>query len=124
MGNVVRARASEFLHLFREDYFDFIYIDGSHYYEDIVEEIRLSKKLAKKSFSILCGDDYEMLHNAELMEFARMHPNRDFIYHPSGVYFHPGVMLAIHEELGEVNMENGFWWIFCCDGDWTKTKSD
>jgi hypothetical protein len=25
-------------------------------------------------------------------------------------------MLAVHEEFGEVGMEEGFWWVFCKDG--------
>jgi hypothetical protein len=114
--NVVRARAGSFLKQLRPDQFDFIYIDGSHYYADIKTDIQCAKSLAKDSFSIICGDDCEALPTENLLAFAKQNVTRDFIQHPSGTSFHPGVMLAISEEFKDVNMKNGFWWIYKRNG--------
>ena len=57
----------------------------------------------------------------ELADFARRNPGRDQVIHPGGKAMHPGVLLAVHEEIGEVNIENGFWWVLRRDGAWTRS---
>lgn len=45
---------------------DFIYIDGAHDYENVKEDLRLSKKLihqSKKYKGTICGDDYSITDN-------------------------------------------------------------
>ena len=78
-----------------------------------------AKRLARDDFALVCGDDYEQMGNDELLDFARRNLDRDFVSLPNGVGFHPGVMLAIAEEFGRVNMRNGVWWIYRRNGQWS-----
>jgi hypothetical protein len=113
---LIRGRASRVLDLFREQLFDFIYIDGSHYYGEVKRDIALAKSLSKAEFSIVCGDDLETQDPA-LIEVAKLAQDRDFITF-NGVGFHPGVALAVSEAFEQVNTSNGFWWTICRNGVW------
>jgi hypothetical protein len=111
---VIRGNSEAVCKDFRDGIFDFIYIDGDHKYSSVATNIRDAKRLAKNSFSLICGDDLEKMPAADLLKVARENLTRDYLRHPHG--FHPGVMVAVHEEFGEVNMINGFWWVFKKDG--------
>lgn len=112
--DIVRGDSDRVLSRMRDDQFDFIYIDGDHKYAGIKQNLRDAKRLARRSQSLICGDDLEQMPSPQLLEIAREHRDRDFIRAPH--HFHPGVMLAIHEEFEQVGMANGFWWVFCRDG--------
>ncbi len=99
-----RGNSTQFLQSLKDKYFDIVYIDGSHYYDDVVKDIREAKRLVKNG-GIVCGDDLERLPTSSLMEKAAHQKARDFY---DG--FHPGVLLAIGEEFTSVQMEEGFWW--------------
>ena len=93
----IRGKTRDVLPSLAENYYDLIYIDGSHYYKDVKNDIQMSKKIAKKNFSIICGDDYELDFNPRLLEIAKKSIDNDFIETEYGA-FHPGVFLAIHDE--------------------------
>lgn len=106
--------SSSFLSFIKDGTFDFIYIDADHKYDSVKRDIIEAKRLANKTFSIICGDDLEKLPTAKLLEVAAQFKDRDFI---RGEFnFHPGVCLAVHEEFGQINMHEGFWWIVCVEG--------
>ncbi len=111
---LIRGDASTLLPLFAENSFDFIYIDGDHKYAKVKQDIQQAKRLVKKDYGIICGDDLERLPTPELVEVAKNHKTDDFLRDP--YYFHPGVMVAVSEEFPVVNMANGFWWIVCKGG--------
>jgi hypothetical protein len=115
--NLLRANSSEYLKHLLDDSFDFIYIDGDHKYVNVKSDIREAKRLIKKDFGIICGDDLENIPSKELYEIAKQHVLRDFLREPN-LAFHPGVLSAVYEEFNEVNMLNGFWWIVICDGEY------
>jgi hypothetical protein len=48
---IIRAQFEKLQYFFKDDYFDYIYIDGSHYYPSVLKDIEISKK-------ILRGGDY------------------------------------------------------------------
>ena len=50
--------------------FDFIYVDGDHKYESVKRNLIDAKRLAKKAFSLVCGDDLERLPSRELLDIA------------------------------------------------------
>lgn len=84
--------------------FDIVYIDGSHYYEDVKRDLALAKSLVRDG-GILCGDDLERQfdtvdQDATLQECKYQH---DFIG------FHPGVTLAVWVAFGRVWAEHGVW---------------
>lgn len=110
----IRGNAASVCSKFRSDTFDFIFIDGSHYYNDVKADIREAKRIAKSSSSIICGDDLELMPSPEIVEVARQ-----FIDHDWAGTFHPGVALAVHEEFKAVNMTDGFWWIYKKNGQFT-----
>jgi len=89
--------------------FDLVYIDGSHFYEDVVHDVDWACKLAAVG-GIVCGDDLELqLHEVD-RDFAVAHKAVDFPTDPkTGRQFHPGVTLAVAERLGQVANYFGFW---------------
>lgn len=89
--------------------FDIVYIDGCHYYREALIDITEGKRLVKDG-GILCGDDLELQGVQCDLKNARQNARADFIRDPkSGVSFHPGVTLAVHESLGKVSAFSGFW---------------
>lgn len=115
---LLRAPSRSGLPLLQDGSFDFLYVDASHYYSDVLLDIRQAKRLAKPGYSIVCGDDLELLPTDAALAVAREHRESDVAYMADGTGFHPGVMLAVHEEFGEVNMAHGFWWVFLRNGEW------
>jgi predicted O-methyltransferase YrrM len=107
--DIIRGDSERVLERLRTGIFDFIYIDGDHKYSSVVSNLREAKRLARNDLAMICGDDLEKLPSPELLELARRHLDRDFLRPPHE--FHPGVMLAVHEELGSVSMDHGFWWV-------------
>lgn len=106
---LIRANAGVVLPKFSPKQFDFIYVDGSHYYKEAREDISLCKGLLKDG-GIMCGDDLELSPTPELLAIAAAHYDKDFITLPDGRGFHPGVMRAVHEEAPGFTMREGFWW--------------
>jgi len=115
--DIVRGDSERVMDRMRDGIFDFIYIDGDHKYESVKQNLRDAKRLARHEIAIICGDDLECLPNPELLALAKQHADRDYVRDPHN--FHPGVMLAVHEEFGEVGMSNGFWWVFKKNGRFT-----
>ena len=112
--STIRADSQYCLPTFKDDYFDFIYIDGDHKYEKVKSDIKQAKRLINKKYGIICGDDLDKIPTPELLKIAKNHKNLDAL---RGDYqFHPGVMLAVSEEFKIVNMANSFWWIVCVNG--------
>lgn len=112
--DILRGDSERLLARMKDDQFDFIYVDGDHKYESVKQNLRDAKRLARRELSLICGDDLELQPSPELLEVARANRDRDYLRDPYN--FHPGVMLAVHEEFGQVGMSNGFWWIFCKNG--------
>ena len=114
--HLTRGDSASFLPALASDSFDFIYIDGDHKYANAKSDIAQAKRLVKKDYGIICGDDLDREPTPELYEIARRHPDQDVHEDPS---FHPGVLAAVVEEFPKVNMINGVWWICCVNGQFT-----
>ena len=54
---VTRQRSHEFLSIFKDDFFDFIYIDTTHQYDQTILELELAYKKIKNN-GIVAGHDY------------------------------------------------------------------
>jgi predicted O-methyltransferase YrrM len=89
--------------------YDLIFIDGSHHYLDVLNDITESERLLRLG-GIVCGDDLELQLKQCDQEFAKMNTQSDFIRDPrSGKDFHPGVTMAVGEFFGNVSCYSGFW---------------
>lgn len=93
----------------RLGFYDLIYLDGSHYYEDVTADIRHSLPLLKEG-GVLCGDDLEaQLHEVDA-PWARANLESDFVADSvSSTHYHPGVTLAVGERFGPVWSRLAVW---------------
>ena len=92
-----------------DNFFDLVFIDGSHYYQDVRCDIELALRILKPG-GIICGDDLEILPSANLAAVAKQYLDHDFVPDKDSLEFHPGVALAVYELLGTVEMKAGTWW--------------
>jgi predicted O-methyltransferase YrrM len=111
---IIRGKSSNVLKLLASNTFDFIYIDGSHYYSDVKVDLQNSLRIINQKFGIICGDDLERMPTLSNMSLASKHLDNDFYQD-----FHPGVLLAVGEVIRSVNMKDGFWWTFVREGNIT-----
>ena len=89
--------------------FDLIFIDGSHSYNYVCNDIKNSMKLLNNN-GILVGDDYEQNYkNSKHLNFKKLiEEDIDSIYdHKSKKNMHPGVTLAVHKFFGNIKNFNG-----------------
>ncbi len=118
---VLRGKSAHVMPALKPETFDFIYIDGSHYYRDVLQDIEWAKMLIKDG-GCLCGDDLETDPTSEIKAIAREHLDHDFITARMSdgreVSFHPGVALAVAQQIGTVNREHGFWWVWRQGNSW------
>lgn len=105
----LRGRSKDVLPMLRDGAFDIVYVDGSHYYADVVADLAEARRLVAEG-GLLCGDDLE-LQTAEIDEVhARINIDRDVLIDPkSEKFYHPGVTLAVAEAMGPVSAYTGFW---------------
>ena len=90
--------------------FDVVFIDGSHYYEDVLKDLRIARTLLKED-GMLVGDDLEMQMDDCDEEFVKSHLDRDcWLYEPAGRTLHPGVTAAVWQEFGRVKSRESVWW--------------
>jgi len=116
---VHRGRSENILPTLTNNYFDFAYIDGSHYYQDVKSDLAYSTPLLRED-GILCGDDLE-LQSLELGEQIQAEWLKfDYLKHPkTGVYFHPGVSKAIGELMQHpISASSGFWALKKMQSNW------
>lgn len=105
----LRAKSAEALPLLRPESFDLVFVDGDHRFDFVRTDLSLARSLVSLG-GVLCGDDLEK----QLFEVDAnaCYAKRDEGYVPdpaTGVSFHPGVTLAVHEVLGRVSEREGFW---------------
>ena len=125
---LLRKNYSQSLNFFKETKlsFDYIYIDGSHFYEDIKNDLEFYPNLLKfkKNYKgLLCGDDllftYEEIskqfkfNQKKISRFFKQNINREILLF-KGKYFSPGITLALHEYKKKskttIKSYHGFWY--------------
>jgi hypothetical protein len=103
-------------------YFDFCYIDGSHKYFDIKNDINNFKNLCFKSKfyrGVMLGDDYEYSYKellafknnkVLLKELKKNNLYTDWMVSFYNLYFHPGVTFALKDlNLKVKKIKSGLW---------------
>lgn len=121
--NVIRADSAAFLPILKDALFDLIYVDGSHYYEDVKRDLQQALRLIRPG-GIIAGDDLDLVPTPELLDLAHKNIEKNFVLLDGGLGFHPGVMLAVHEILGSVQSDQGTWWKFVTTSDSVLDDSD
>jgi predicted O-methyltransferase YrrM len=97
--------------------FDIVYIDGSHYYRDAIQDIRIGLGLVN-SGGIICGDDLDRLIGDVDREHMMAHCEQDFV---DG--YHAGVTRAVGEVFPDVWINDGVWAMQKQnDGSWSAPK--
>ncbi len=104
----IRGRFDEVAPYLGDGQFDIVYIDGSHYYADVVHDIAQAKRLVRDG-GLICGDDLEQQLADVDAGFVRASIAKDYVVDPKGRGMHPGVTLAVGEAFGKVADYSGFW---------------
>jgi predicted O-methyltransferase YrrM len=107
----LRGSSSAILPTLTAGSFDLVYLDGSHYYEDVRHDILNAMPLVRDG-GVLCGDDLN-LELADVDEaMVRANLSRDGFHEPAGGRFlHPGVTLAVAETFGRVSYTAPTWYM-------------
>jgi predicted O-methyltransferase YrrM len=118
---IKRGWSKDILPTLQTESFDLIFIDGSHFYKDVLLDLQNSTLLLK-NWGVICGDDLELQFNEVDQEKLIEYKDNDTFLDPkSGAKFHPGVTLATHEFFGEpVTVWKGFWAMRKVNGGWEK----
>lgn len=109
---VHRGRSRDVLPKLPRGHYDVVYVDASHYYEDVLADLKMAESLVRTG-GILCGDDLELQIGDVDEAFARAKIKEDYVRDPrTGEGFHPGVTLACHEFFGrKVPNSMGFFYV-------------
>ena len=111
MVTFTRGNSRDVLPKIDADSYQIIFIDASHLYADVYNDVVQAKRLVADG-GILCGDDFEL--PAAMVDQAvhtqALSDNVDFIKDPStGTCYHPGVSQAVADTLGDVSVWDGLW---------------
>lgn len=96
------------LRRFEDESIDFIYLDGSHSYSELICEIAISLRILRPG-GVLCGDDLDDLPADDLVHECMPHRNKDLLQLKDGRFVHPGVICAIADALPNVEYDVGHW---------------
>ncbi len=100
--------------------FDYAFIDGSHYYEDVIQDIKMVIPLIKDG-GVISGDDLEVQLNECDLPTLKEFEGQDCAIHPkTEMPFHPGVTRAAGEIFGEVSSWEGHWAMKKTANGWEK----
>ena len=118
-----KGKSQEVLPTLRDEEFDFVYIDGSHFYTDVIMDLQLCSPLVSPS-GVLGGDDLDLQKGEFDMQNAIINREKDCIIDTkTNNGFHPGVSLAIGEFFNDqkVSCYESFWIMRKTDG-WEKIE--
>ncbi|MDA8705602.1 class I SAM-dependent methyltransferase, partial [Litoricolaceae bacterium] len=103
----IKCKSSEISRFLKENYFDFVFIDGSHRYYDVMKDIQTAKKLVKKDGLILGHDCEGSIDDSNHDQF-QIDDIKDLDSVSSSFKnfkeMHPGVILAVHHSFDQVDI--------------------
>ena len=109
--NVKRGQSQDVLPKLSDNTYHLIYIDASHFYADVVRDVREAKRLILDG-GIICGDDLEIQADELPSQALLQAVETGLDYTKCDIderFFHPGVTAAVAEELGPVSVWQGYW---------------
>src|SRR3989344_2187169 len=118
---IKRGWSKDVLPALQTEFFDLIFIDGSHFYKDVLLDLQNSAKLLKMG-GVISGDDLELQFNEANKDNLALNRDNDTLLDPQiNKKYHPGVTLAVHEFFGDkVTCWKGFWAMRKTAGGWQK----
>jgi len=108
---LLRGFSQEILPLLESRRFSIVFVDGSHFYKDVLHDIGHASRLVQDR-GIVCGDDLEVQRHECSEKTLRAGIAIDADYQlddRTGLWYHPGVTAAVGELLGPVSVWEGFW---------------
>lgn len=97
------------LPLLAEASFDIVFVDGAHDYENTRNDLLNASRLVVEG-GVLCGDDLELQRSEVDLSYAEANRDLDYICDPrTGIWYHPGVSLAVGEISCPASSWEGFW---------------
>jgi hypothetical protein len=91
--------------------YEIIFIDASHLYKDVLNDVIQARRLVADG-GIICGDDLELTIDRvdQAAHREALASSIDFVEDPStGISYHPGVSQAIADTFGDVSVWDGLW---------------
>ncbi len=118
----MRGTSDQVLPLLKENCFDIVFIDGAHYFSNVIRDLKNAERLVTEG-GILCGDDLDLQHHEVDLAFANACKETNMAIDPkTGKEFHPGVCLAVYEFFQKpVSCYNGFWAMRKTKNGWQNT---
>lgn len=106
----IKGCSRDVLPILKERAFNLIFIDGSHFYKDVIKDLEMSGELLAEG-GILCGDDLELqVHELDKSGVESYRDNDSATDQKTKIAYHPGVTLAVAEFFGKpVSAWKGFW---------------
>jgi predicted O-methyltransferase YrrM len=106
----VRGRSCDVLPALAPETFNIVFVDGSHFYRDFIQDLRLAMSLVRTD-GIVCGDDLELQFEEVDQRHARKNCDRDFVTDPkTDCEFHPGVTVGVFDVFQRrIGSRDGFW---------------
>ena len=103
--DVRRGRSDDILPSLPRGGFDIVYIDGDHSYAQVRKDISNAAPLVRDG-GLICGDDLEVLftecNQTLAVKWAEL--GAEYVRDPTtGLWFHPGVTLAVWRHFGDVS---------------------
>ena len=108
---IIKKKSNVYLKEINEKY-DLIIIDGSHLYDEVLEDLENSKKILNDK-GFIVGDDYEVKYsNLSSLNLEELCKKRLDVFYDKNtkIRFHPGVTQAVFDSFGDLNQLNG---LFC-----------
>ncbi len=111
-----RGYSRDILPTLPQAHFHMIFVDASHLYEDLRDDLALVKPLLKEG-GILCGDDWE-LSRSEVDDGSHLRAieeRKDCVTDPkTDRRYHPGVTQVLHELMPDACNYAGVWIVEKC----------
>lgn len=102
--------SNEAVKLFEDETFDLIFIDGSHLYLDIKEDLEIWYPKVKKE-GIFCGHDCEK-YLKDIKDMNDYVPEKEFMKTDYIKGIHPGVVQAVGEKFENAKiLGHRIWWV-------------
>ena len=110
MVTPVRGASDNILPTLKKNSFNLVFIDGAHYYSNVIRDLQNAEILLKEG-GILCGDDLDLQSHEVDLNYAEANKEINLVIDPkTGKEFHPGVCIAVSNFFQKsVSACNGFW---------------